>query len=194
MNPEEIFQVSQGVTLSVLGNSSKWRNILPMACGTAIWLGLGARCQGGRFSALIRFCSRAWMIPSRNSWIVINHFWNGKDFICAAASGGTAIPAGGGGTQHHSWGGTPVTITLKTKQPTKKKAEERFGTFCPTGTLLYLNLMTFPKCYSGINILLMGVICIFFLLSFAFPETVGALHLKELQECIFWSFFQAVLV
>lgn len=138
MNPKEIFQVSQGLTLSVLGNSNKchkclWRNILPMACGTAIWLVLGVRCQGGRFSAVIRFCSRAWMIPSRNSWIGINHFWNGKDFICAVAAGGTAIPAGGGGTWHHSWGGTPATVTPKTKQP--KKAQEKFGTFYPTGIL-----------------------------------------------------------
>lgn len=99
MNPEEIFQVSQGLTLSAVGNSNKchclWRNILPVACGTAVWLVLGARCQGGRFSAVIRFCRRARMIPSRNSLIVINHFWNGKGFICAAASGGTAIHAAG---------------------------------------------------------------------------------------------------
>lgn len=184
MHPEEIFQVSQGLTLSVLGNSDKchclWRNILPMACGTAIWLVLGAWCQGGRFSAAMRFCSRAWMIPSRNSWIVINHYWNGKDFICAAASAGTAIPGGAGGTWHHSWGGTPVTVTLKkaTNQP-KKKLKKSLGVFIQQEPS-YLKLMTFPKCYSGINILLMGLLCIFFLLSFAFPETGAGLHTKEL--------------
>lgn len=141
MHPEEIFQVSQGLALSVLGNSNKchclWRNILPMARGTAVWLVLGAQCQGGRFSAVMRFCSRAWMIPSRISCIVISHCGNGKDFICAAAAGGTAIPAGAGDTWHHSWGGTLVTVTLKknTNQP-KKKAEEKFGNFYPTGTIL----------------------------------------------------------
>lgn len=143
MNPEEIFQVSQGLTLSAVGNSNKchclWRNILPVACGTAVWLVLGARCQRGRFSAVIRFCRRARMIPSRNSLIVINHFWNGKGFICAAASGGTAIHAAGWWHLAPFWGRTPVTVTLKINWTNKKKSWRKDWDFYPTGTLSEVN-------------------------------------------------------
>lgn len=68
---------------------------------------------------------------------MINHCWTGMDLRRAAASDGIAIPSADGGTSTIAAGGS-CNCNLKkipTKQPKKKKAEERFGSLCPAGAI-----------------------------------------------------------